>query len=87
MKTQIKANNLFEKNDFDLEDRYGLLCLRLTNCFFYAGIFPFGALITAIGLGLTYFTSKYVLRKHSSLPKISFRLGILIVTVYPDRPE
>lgn len=76
----MKANYIFEKNDFCLEDRYGLLCSRLTMCFFYAGIFPIGALVTLIGLLLTYGTSKYVLCKHSALPKLSFRLGILIVT-------
>lgn len=79
MKTQIKANLIFENNEFDLEDYYGLLCSRLTNCFFYAAIFPIGALITGAGLVLTYFASKYILIKYSSIPKLSFRLGILIV--------
>lgn len=65
--------------DFDLEERYGLLCQRLMNCMFYAAIFPVGAIITLIGITITFVIAKYQLVKVCSIPRHSFRLGKLIV--------
>ncbi len=53
----------------------------MTNCLFYAAVFPVGILITFFGLGLTYWISKWWLIKYCSIPKYSYRLGKLIVII------
>jgi len=46
---------------------------------FFAAIFPIGAIITAIGLIITFVVSKNQLIHFCSIPRHSFRLGKLIV--------
>jgi len=48
-------------------------------CFFYASIFPVGALLTGLGLIISYFLGKKMLIKYCSIPRLSFKLGMLIV--------
>ena len=57
----------------------------MSMCFFYASIFPVGALISSIGLVISYFLGKKMLITHCSIPRISFKLGILIVIYYLNR--
>lgn len=47
--TQIKTNSIFEKQTFMLDERYALASQLITNCMFYAAIFPVGILITLVG--------------------------------------
>jgi len=66
--------------DFNLEDRYGMFCQRMANCMFYAAIFPVGAMIAMVGLIITFFVAKNQLVRFCSIPKLSFRLGKLVVS-------
>ena len=54
------------------------------NCLFYAAIFPFGILITIVGMIITYWSSKLWLINLCSMPKFSFRIGkhINIISCY-----
>jgi uncharacterized protein YacL len=58
----------------------------MMNCAFYAAIFPVGAIITAIGIIITYFISKYQLLKNCAIPRHSFRLGKLVTIIAATFP-
>lgn len=79
MITQIKANAIFEKVGFMLDERYAIATQLFMNCMFYAAVFPFGVLITIIGMTITFWSSKWWLLNYCSLPKFSFRIGRNIV--------
>lgn len=81
MIVQNKANKYFERNNFDLCARYSTVIQIITNSIFYAAVFPVGVLITMIGLFLTYWINKWWLLKHCSIPKLSYRLGRLVVNL------
>jgi hypothetical protein len=51
------------------------------NCLFYAAVFPEGVIITLIGLIITYWLSKWWLVKFCCIPKLSFRMGKMIVKI------
>lgn len=51
----------------------------LTNCIFYASVFPIGIVVSFFGLLFAYWTSKIWLTKFCSIPNFSYLLGRLIV--------
>lgn len=53
----------------------------MLNCVFYSAIFPVGAIITAVGLVITYIISKYQLVYNCAIPRHSFRLGKRVVYI------
>ena len=80
--TQKKANLVFEKIDFMLDERYAIITQLFMNCMFYAAVFPVGILITIVGMLITYWSSKAWLLNFCSLPRFSYRLGKHIVNIY-----
>lgn len=68
--------------DFKLDERYALLSQLIMNCMFYAAIFPIGILITIIGMGITFWSSKWWIVRYCSLTKFSYRLGRHIVRIW-----
>lgn len=68
--------------DFKLDERYALLSQLIMNCMFYAAIFPIGILITIIGMGITFWSSKWWIVRYCSLTKFSYRLGRHIVIYF-----
>ena len=56
--TQKELNDLYELPDMCISYRYSEICQTLLMTFFYMPIFPFGAVISTIGLIITYFCQK-----------------------------
>ena len=58
-KTQKELNDLYELPDMDISYKYSDVCQTILMTFFYMSIFPFGAIISSIGLILTFFCQKF----------------------------
>ena len=58
-KTQKELNELYEYPDMDISVKYSYLSKTLFITMFYLPIFPFGVLISFLGLILAYFLEKF----------------------------
>ena len=58
-KTQRQLNEIYELPDMKISYKYSDVCQTLLMTFFYMPIFPLGAVISAIGLILTYLCQKF----------------------------
>ena len=58
-KTQRELNELYELPDMNISYKYSDICQTILMTFFYMSIFPFGAIISSLGLVANYFGQKY----------------------------
>ena len=58
-KTQRQLNEIYELPDMKISYKYSDVCQTLLMTFFYMPIFPLGAVISAIGLILTFICQKF----------------------------
>ena len=69
-KTQKELNDLYEYPDMDISSKYSYISKTLFMTMFYLPIFPFGVLISFIGLILAFFLEKYNFTHHYKRPEM-----------------
>ncbi len=69
---QKQAHDLFEGMKIDMSYKYSLLIKTMLLTAFYTPAIPVAGLFAMIGLGVVYWTDKYILLRRSALP---FQLG------------
>ena len=67
---QKKLNQLYEKNDMKISEKYSYIAKTLLMTFFYISIFPFGVLISLGGFILCFFLEKYNYINNYKRPEI-----------------
>ena len=67
---QKKLNELYEKSDMKIPEKYSYIAKTLLMTFLYISIFPFGVLISLGGFILCYFLEKYNFINNYKRPEI-----------------
>ena len=67
---QKKLNELYEKSDMKIAEKYSYIAKTLLMTFLYISIFPFGVLISLGGFILCYFLEKYNFINNYKRPEI-----------------
>lgn len=74
--TQREANVALEPCEVSMVTKYAELMNIMFYTSFYALLFPPGILITAVGLGLHYWVTKYLMITRYKVPKISGEIAL-----------
>jgi hypothetical protein len=67
---QKKLNELYEKSDMNIAEKYSYIAKTLLMTFLYISIFPFGVLISLGGFIICYFLEKYNFINNYKRPEV-----------------
>ena len=67
---QKKLNEIYEKSDMNIAEKYSYIARTILMTFLYISIFPFGVLISLGGFILSYFLEKYNFINNYKRPQV-----------------